>query len=242
MQQDMLICKMPSCMPPYAPSLLSQAQASRMDPTPDMLEGIIEWDIVEYQNSALQEAAGHLPNRLGKVVKVGHLLVQCERQGNQEGKPRSRGELTSLGPGGCYGMCSQCQDVVFFWLSADWGCRRHRGAPCRRGARGAASVEVTCLESVQVPAPGTSGPSDRQFIRPDLPPSCSQEAGIWVTDDSISEPVAVAVGGLVRVVPAEYGQRQVRGPSNPHGEHAHDIWQVDGSAVQAVQAAGQRLG
>ena len=58
------------------------------------------------------------------------------------------------------------------------------------------------------------------------PPSYLQETGIWVADESVSMPLAVAVSDLVRVVPAEYGQRQVRGPSNPHGEHAHDIWQV----------------
>ena len=55
--------------------MLSQAQASRMDLNSDGLEGIMEWDIVEYHTSARQGTADRLPsrNRLGKVVKVGRL-------------------------------------------------------------------------------------------------------------------------------------------------------------------------
>ena len=76
------------------------------------------------------------------------------------------------------------------------------------------------------PAPLSYSYSQGTSVFSPAPPSYSQETGVWVADESVAGPVAVAVSDLVRVVPAEYGQRQIRGPSNPHGEHAHDIWQV----------------
>eukprot|EP00955_Chlamydomonas_euryale_P085427 364100-Chlamydomonas_euryale.AAC.5 len=51
--------------------------------------------------------------------------------------------------------------------------------------------------------------------------------GVWVADDAFSAPVAVPADRLLRVIEADYGQRQdAVGPGNPHGEHAHDVWEV----------------
>lgn len=51
---------------------------------------------------------------------------------------------------------------------------------------------------------------------------------MWVADETYSRPVLVPVKAVTRVVEADYGQRQDPvGPGNPHGEHAHDVWEVN---------------
>ena len=49
-----------------------------------------------------------------------------------------------------------------------------------------------------------------------------------MADESAAGSVAaVPVACLLRLVQAEYGQRQdAVGPGNPHGEHAHEVWHV----------------
>ena len=69
-----------------------------------------------------------------------------------------------------------------------------------------------------------------------------QEYGVWVTDpDSEAAVVSVPAALMIRIVPADYSQRQDRGPSNPHGEHAHDIWQVGGFIWRAYWIVSLRF-
>lgn len=46
--------------------------------------------------------------------------------------------------------------------------------------------------------------------------------GFWAHD--YTPPEVVPLDSVIRIVPADYGQRQDQGPSNPHGEHAHEVW------------------
>lgn len=83
--------------------------------------------------------------------------------------------------------------------------------------------------------PQSPGPSQRRRLGKvtkiqedgvEVEPLVEEEEGVWVADETCPAPQLVPSSCLVTVVAAELGQRQDRGPSNPHGEHAHDIWQV----------------
>jgi hypothetical protein len=52
----------------------------------------------------------------------------------------------------------------------------------------------------------------------------TQADGVWVPEESAAEE-AVPLERVLRVVEHVYGQRQDV-LHNPHGEHAHDVWQV----------------
>lgn len=53
-----------------------------------------------------------------------------------------------------------------------------------------------------------------------------QEESIWQEDVRFPAALPVELNRLVRIVPVEYSQRQDKGPQNPHGEHAHDVFQA----------------
>jgi len=59
-----------------------------------------------------------------------------------------------------------------------------------------------------------------------MEPLVEEDDGMWVLDEQYDAPVPVLLSSLERVVEADYGQRQDTGHGNPHGEHAHDVWQV----------------
>lgn len=50
-----------------------------------------------------------------------------------------------------------------------------------------------------------------------------QSEGVWVPDDASEEQVGIS--SVMQIVDHVYGQRQDQ-EHNPHGEHAHDVWQV----------------
>jgi hypothetical protein len=61
------------------------------------------------------------------------------------------------------------------------------------------------------------------YVLGPMPPAGWQEESIWQQDDRFPT-AAVELARLVRIVPVEYSQRQDKGPQNPHGEHAHDVF------------------
>lgn len=75
------------------------------------------------------------------------------------------------------------------------------------------------------------------WVKLSIPPSphCAQDAEVessssgsgtlWVA--SYDRPPAIlAASQICRVLESSYSQRQDRGPSNPHGEHAHDVYEI----------------
>lgn len=52
----------------------------------------------------------------------------------------------------------------------------------------------------------------------------AQDEGVWVVDEDADEQ-QVAWTSVLQIVDHVYGQRQDQ-EHNPHGEHAHDVWQV----------------
>lgn len=57
---------------------------------------------------------------------------------------------------------------------------------------------------------------------------------MWVPEAGELElrPVTLQLGAVVRTIDAAFGQRQDK-EGNPHGEHAHDAWQI----LQPLSAA-----
>eukprot|EP00878_Enallax_costatus_P005716 GHUV01005994.1.p3 GENE.GHUV01005994.1~~GHUV01005994.1.p3 ORF type:complete len:155 (+),score=44.56 GHUV01005994.1:168-632(+) len=55
-------------------------------------------------------------------------------------------------------------------------------------------------------------------------PLIEEDEGVWVPDEEYEEQ-QIGVGSVLQIVDHVYGQRQDK-EHNPHGEHAHDVWQV----------------
>jgi hypothetical protein len=56
-----------------------------------------------------------------------------------------------------------------------------------------------------------------------------EDEGVWVPEAEDAEQPEhqqqVALDRVLRIIETAYGQRQDK-EHNPHGEHAHDVWQV----------------
>jgi len=56
-----------------------------------------------------------------------------------------------------------------------------------------------------------------------------EDEGVWVPEaedaESPEQQQEVPLDRVLRIVESAYGQRQDK-EHNPHGEHAHDVWQV----------------
>lgn len=52
-----------------------------------------------------------------------------------------------------------------------------------------------------------------------------QEPGLWVVDE-LRQAITVQRHTVKFVVQHDFSQEQVRGPSNPHGEHARDVFRI----------------
>ncbi|KAG1655674.1 hypothetical protein FOA52_011802 [Chlamydomonas sp. UWO 241] len=103
-------------------------------------------------------------------------------------------------------------DIVEYCIQAEGA--GDEGGGGGRGAEGAVVVRLGKVETI----------SDSSV---ELEPLVEEEDGVWVADASSPSRVRVPGGSLLRVVDADYGQRQDKvGPGNPHGEHAHEVWQV----------------
>ncbi|MEW5309251.1 MAG: hypothetical protein WDW38_001150 [Sanguina aurantia] len=55
--------------------------------------------------------------------------------------------------------------------------------------------------------------------------SSSGSGTLWVASHD-KPPAILAASQICRVLESSYSQRQDRGPSNPHGEHAHDVYEI----------------
>lgn len=64
-----------------------------------------------------------------------------------------------------------------------------------------------------------------------------EDEGVWVPEadsgESPEQQEQVPADRVLRIVETVYGQRQDK-EHNPHGEHAHDVWQVGGARRQAT--------
>lgn len=64
-----------------------------------------------------------------------------------------------------------------------------------------------------------------------LEPLIEEDEGLWLADPS-KPPLKVPQEALLRLVDAEYGQRvDPDRISNPHSEHAEDIWIVQPTSL-----------
>lgn len=72
-----------------------------------------------------------------------------------------------------------------------------------------------------------------------------EDEGVWVPEaedaESPEEQQQVPLERVLRIVESAYGQRQDK-EHNPHGEHAHDVWQVCEREPLAVSVLGGRRG
>lgn len=75
-------------------------------------------------------------------------------------------------------------------------------------------------------SPSSSSPSAKTItVAPLRPSPCWAESGLWVEDEDQGANKAVPLSAVRAVLTgASLEQRQDTGPSNPHGEHAHDVW------------------
>lgn len=55
-------------------------------------------------------------------------------------------------------------------------------------------------------------------------PLVEEDQDVWVIDDNTQETL-VPAANVIKVVEHQYSQMQDT-EHNPHGEHAHDVWQV----------------
>lgn len=84
-------------------------------------------------------------------------------------------------------------------------------------------------------APSSSSSCKTITLSPLRPSPCWAESGLWVEDDqeaSTDVPLAAVRAVLAG---ASLEQRQDTGPSNPHGEHAHDVWVLPRVVVVAEE-------
>jgi len=62
-----------------------------------------------------------------------------------------------------------------------------------------------------------------------LSPLVEEDEGVWVPEaedaESPDQQQQVPLDRVLRIVESAYGQRQDK-EHNPHGEHAHDVWQI----------------
>ena len=62
---------------------------------------------------------------------------------------------------------------------------------------------------------------------------------MWVPEaedaESPEQQQSVPLDRVLRIVESAYGQRQDK-EHNPHGEHAHDVWQVGEQQLYCMQA------
>lgn len=67
-----------------------------------------------------------------------------------------------------------------------------------------------------------------------------EDEGVWVPEaedaESPEQQEVVPLGRVMRIVETVYGQRQDK-EHNPHGEHAHDVWQVGRQPGRVVTGA-----
>jgi hypothetical protein len=72
--------------------------------------------------------------------------------------------------------------------------------------------------------------------------ACVQEdEGVWVPEaedaEAPDQQEQVPLDRVLRIVETVYGQRQDK-EHNPHGEHAHDVWQVGRAGCRCRRASG----
>lgn len=68
--------------------------------------------------------------------------------------------------------------------------------------------------------------------------ACQEDEGVWVPEadsgESPEQQEQVPADRVLRIIETVYGQRQDK-EHNPHGEHAHDVWQVGAVDKQHVR-------
>eukprot|EP00775_Hariotina_reticulata_P012945 gene12945-13073_t len=80
-----------------------------------------------------------------------------------------------------------------------------------------------------------------QQVNPDgvvLCPLIEEDDGVWMADEEVAEQ-QVPFNSVIRVLDHTFGQRQDK-ENNPHGEHAHDVWQLLAPVSQSVYRGSSR--